>query len=165
MNQTTTIDQLQTLALPPAISYAPQTWGWLALLLLLLAGAAWYAARALYRWQRDRYQRLALAHLAQLQQRLRQSPSELAALRELPLLLKRCALSMPQRTHVANLSGAAWQTFMQTHSHGRLPAHFSQQLALLAYAPEAQLRQLSPAHIDTLLSNARDWLEHLHVAV
>jgi hypothetical protein len=165
MNQAANIDQLQTLALPPAISYAPQTWGWLALLLLLLAGAAWYAARALYRWQRDRYQRLALAHLAQLQQCLNQSPSELAALRELPRLLKRCALSMPQRPPVASLSGAAWQMFMQTHSRARLPADFSQQLALLAYAPEAQLRQLSAAHIDTLLSNARDWLEHLHVAV
>jgi hypothetical protein len=165
MSQAAHIEQLQNLPLPALVSYAPHTWGWLALLALLLAGAAGYLGRWLYRRHRDRYRHQALAQLAQIQQRLATLPTERQALRELPGLLKRCALSMPQQPPVASLGGSAWQTFLQGHSQARLPADFSQQLAQLAYAPEQHLQQLSAAQINALLSHARAWLEQLHVAV
>lgn len=40
------IEQLQTLALPAPVSYLPQTWGWWALLGVVLTGLAVWAARA-----------------------------------------------------------------------------------------------------------------------
>ena len=163
MSQAANIAQLQDLPLPPAVSYMPQTWGWPALLGLLAAYALFLAGRALYRWHRDRYLRLARAELTTLEQRL--AGADLNALRELPELLKRTALSMPQRPAVASLSGDAWQQFLQAHSHVELPADFSRQLAQLAYAPEPELRQLPREQINTLLTISRHWLEHLHVAV
>lgn len=84
------IAQLKELALPSPVSYSPQTWGWWLLLAILLLAAALIGTRRYIQWRRDRYRREALAHLAQL----RSHSDELHALRELPELLKRVALSM-----------------------------------------------------------------------
>lgn len=85
------IDQLKEMALPAPVSYMPQTWGWWCVLGLLLVGLLVWAARRYWQWRRDAYRREALERLAQLQRR----SSDLNALRELPELLKRAALSMP----------------------------------------------------------------------
>jgi hypothetical protein len=90
------IEQLKELALPAPISYAPQTWGWWVLLAVLVVTALLLGARRYWQWRRDRYRREALARLAQLQQR----SGDLSALRELPELLKRVALSMPNTVTV-----------------------------------------------------------------
>ena len=84
------IDQLVELALPAPISYTPQTWGWWTLLGLAVAGVLIWAARRYWIWRRDRYRREALVRLNQLQ-----GSNELSALRELPELLKRVAISIP----------------------------------------------------------------------
>jgi hypothetical protein len=85
------IDQLQELGLPAPVSYAPQTWGWWVLLVVLIVIALVVGVRRYLQWQRDQYRREALARLAQLRSR----SDDLNALRELPELLKRVALSMP----------------------------------------------------------------------
>ena len=85
------IDQLKEMALPAPVSYAPQTWGWWALLALLIVTLVVLGARRYWQWRRDRYRREALVRLEELQQR----SNDLSALRELPELLKRVALSMP----------------------------------------------------------------------
>ena len=90
-SQVPSIDQLKEMALPAPVSYMPQTWGWWCLLGLLLVGLLVWGARRYWQWRRDAYRREALERLAQLQQR----SSDLNALRELPELLKRAALSMP----------------------------------------------------------------------
>ena len=90
------IEQLKEIALPAPISYAPQTWGWWVLLAVLVVTALLLGARRYWQWRRDRYRREALARLAQLQQR----SGDLSALRELPELLKRVALSMPNTVTV-----------------------------------------------------------------
>jgi hypothetical protein len=85
------IDQLKEIALPAPVSYAPQTWGWWVLLGLLVVAVVLVSARRYWQWRRDRYRREALVRLAELQA----SDNQLNALRELPELLKRVALSMP----------------------------------------------------------------------
>ncbi|MGY2343231.1 DUF4381 domain-containing protein, partial [Pseudomonas sp. SDO5532_S415] len=94
------IEQLKEIALPAPVSYAPQTWGWWVLLGLLGLTALIIAARRYWQWRRDRYRREALVRLAQLQQR----SDDLSALRELPELLKRTALSMPTTHHPVGAS-------------------------------------------------------------
>ncbi|WP_213938789.1 DUF4381 domain-containing protein [Pseudomonas sp. dw_612] len=189
------IDQLKELGLPAPVSYAPQTWGWWVLLGLLVVAVLLVSARRVWQWRRDRYRREALVRLAELQRR----SDDLNALRELPELLKRVALSIPsptwnakpvgpgllakapvQPTLILNvraasrasplpqgigaLGGKEWQAFLQRHSSKPLPADFSQQLAQLAYAPDATLRALPAEHRQQLFDTCKLWVEHHHVA-
>lgn len=153
------IDQLQEIALPAPVSYAPQTWGWWVLLGVLIAAALWIGARRYWQWRQDRYRREALLRLAQLQQ----SAEDLGALRELPELLKRVALSMPG-AHAAPLGGSDWQVFLQQHCRQPLPADFSQRLAQLAYAPDATLLAMPSQQRKQLFATCKHWVEHHHVA-
>ncbi|MBO3273842.1 DUF4381 domain-containing protein [Pseudomonas schmalbachii] len=159
------ISQLQELPLPPpVVSYVPQTWGWLVLaLLLLVLLAAWLVMRRL-RWQRERYRREALRRLDQLAQDLGDPERRLRALRELPELLKRVALSTPQAPAVERLGGAEWQAFLQRHGGAPLPADFARQLALLAYAPGERVLALADSEVQALLGTTRKWIEAHHVA-
>ncbi|BBP71059.1 hypothetical protein PHLH6_30630 [Pseudomonas sp. Seg1] len=88
------IDQLKELGLPAPVSYAPQTWGWWVLLAVLILMALIIGVRRHWQWQRDQYRREGLERLAQLRDR----STDLNALRELPELLKRVALSMPTQS-------------------------------------------------------------------
>lgn len=155
------IEQLKELGLPAPVSYAPQTWGWWVLLAILLLAALAIATRRYWQWRRDRYRREALVRLAQLRDR----SDDLNALRELPELLKRVAISMPQSQSVAASEQEDWQRFLQQHSKKPLPADFSQQLARLAYAPDDVLRSLPASQRQALFDTCQHWVEHHHVAV
>ncbi|UVL37937.1 DUF4381 domain-containing protein [Pseudomonas sp. B21-040] len=155
------IDQLKEIALPAPVSYAPQTWGWWALLSVLVLAVLLVSARRYWQWRRDRYRREALVRLAELQS----SDDQLRALRELPELLKRVALSMPTTYPVAALGGEDWQTFLVRHSPQPLPADFSQQLAQLAYAPDSTLLTLKEEQRERLFNTSKRWVEQHHVAV
>jgi len=192
------ISQLKELSLPAPVSYAPQTWGWWLLLAILVVLALVVGARSYRQWRRDRYRREALVRLAQLRGR----SDDLNALRELPELLKRVALSMPspkplRRNTItvgaglpamrpspatseltdrtpslasqrpqgpAALGRSDWQAFLQQHSKRQLPANFSEQLAQLAYAPDATLRALPAEQRQALFDTCQQWMEHHHVA-
>lgn len=155
------IDQLKELALPAPVSYWPQTWGWWLLLALLVLGLLGWTGWRYRQWRRDAYRREALARLTALQ---RHDPS-LPALRELPQLIKRVALSLPgaRREVVAALGGEQWQQFLHARDPS-LPADFGQQLAVLAYAPDSRLSALTEAQRADLFSHCRHWVEHHHVA-
>ncbi|MDE3738787.1 DUF4381 domain-containing protein [Pseudomonas resinovorans] len=160
------IDQLKELAIPaPPFSYFPQTWGWLALLLILLAIAVVWGALRWRRWQRDRYRREALARLDSLGQALADGEQRLPALREMPELLKRVALSMPDAPPVAGLGGAEWQAFLTQRSKAPLPEGFAARLFTLAYAPDAQVLAIPEEEARALLAGCRQWIEAHHVAV
>lgn len=88
------IEQLKELGLPAPVSYAPQTWGWWVLLGALILLTLIIAMRRYRQWRRDAYRREGLERLAQLRSR----SEDLNALRELPELLKRVALSMPTQS-------------------------------------------------------------------
>jgi len=156
------IDQLKELALPPAPSYLPQTWGWAALGIVLVLAVVLYGAWRYRRWQLNRYRREALVQLATLEAALTDPHQRLAALRTLPELLKRVALSMPARPAVATLHSNEWQAFLSAHSRTPLPADFAEQLARLAYAPE---RTLAAVDAQALVQQCRTWVEQHHVAV
>jgi hypothetical protein len=159
-----TIDQLQELALPPTISYMPQTWGWWLLLALVLLGGLLWAARYYWQWQRDRYRREALARLKQLQPLLAEPSQQVAALRQLPELLKRVALSMPGRPAVGSLGASDWQAFLERTSRAPLPEDFARQLADLAYAPDSRVQALAAGQGQQLLTLCTRWVETHHVA-
>lgn len=161
---TPSIDQLHELAPgTPPFSYLPHTWAWLVLGLVLLALALVWLGLRWRRWVRERYRREALQRLDRLAQA--KGNQRLAALRELPALLKRVALSMPDAPPVASLAGAQWQAFLEQRAGQRLPADFVQTLQKAAYAPDDHLLALDAQQVAALFSTSRRWIEGHHVAV
>jgi hypothetical protein len=163
MSEAANISQLQNLPLPAPVSYFPQTWGWLALLLMVLGAALFFAGRAWWRWHLNRYRRAALAELLLIENAVGKHDKR-DALRQLPDLLKRTALAMPGQPDVASLQGGAWQDFLQRCSTTALPADLSRQLAAVSYAPDQQLQALTDVRVQELLGTCRHWLEQHHVA-
>ena len=160
------IAQLQELPLPvPPFSYMPQTWAWLVLLLVVLALIAWWGLRCWLHWQRNRYRREALLQLDSLEQSLSDPKQRLHALRTLPELLKRVALSMNDTAPVAPLSGAQWQAFLAQRLQAPLPENFAARMFTLAYAPDEQVTGLGEQDVTTLFAFSRQWIEAHHVAV
>ncbi|MFJ4067365.1 DUF4381 domain-containing protein [Pseudomonas sp. NPDC089996] len=160
------IAQLQELPLAtPPFSYMPQTWGWWVLLgVLALACVAW-AVRSRRRWRRERYRREALAYFDQLVQGVTDSQRRLQTLRELPVLLKRVGLSMPDAPPVATLAGAQWQAFLEARARAPLPADFAARLHTLSYAPASDVLAIPEPEISTVFALSRQWIETHHVAV
>ncbi|AYF86685.1 DUF4381 domain-containing protein [Pseudomonas sp. DY-1] len=160
------IDQLKELALPvPPYNYFPQTWGWLVLLLVVVSIALVWGALKWRRWQRDRYRREALVRLDTLVGALEDAGQRLAALRELPELLKRVALSMPDAPSVARLGGQAWQAFLAERAPAPLPEGFAKGLFTIAYAPDARVLAIPDAEVRSLFITSRHWIEAHRVAV
>jgi Ca-activated chloride channel family protein len=108
---------------------------------------------------------LALEGLVVIEQELQRPEKRAKALAEIPVLLKRAALSAFPRSEVASLSGEKWLTFLDktigakdfTEGEGRL-------LPELAYAPVQRITQLSDEQIGNLLQLVRRWIKG-HVAV
>lgn len=111
---------------PDAISWLPQTAGWLGLGLAVLVVGGRYTGRALRHWYRNRYRREAMARLY----RLSQNRGGSGFIGELNHLLKLVALVAYPREMVAKLSGEAWASFLNKQCN---QAPFSpQQLQLLS---------------------------------
>lgn len=151
------IAQLKELALPLPVSYSPQTWGWWFLLAILLLAAVIIGARRLIQWRRDRYRREALAQL-------RTNSDELHALRELPELLKRVGRDQDLSPLEPRLQRWRVLSGRLSFKH-KLPDEFAQQLATLAYAPDATLLALPVPCRDAMFDTCKLWVERHHVAV
>ena len=95
---------------PTAISWLPQTKGWLVLGLVLLALLLRYGWKRLRLWYQNRYRREAEKRLVQLEQATAQSN----LLIELNRLLKLTAMAAFSREQVARLSGDAWVDFLNS---------------------------------------------------
>jgi type VI protein secretion system component VasK len=96
------------LPLPDAISYAPQTVGWIFVALIAIALAV-LAVWAIWRRRRQqRYRRVALTELASIEALLAtsqvNSEQRASALAAIPRLLKRTSLAVAPRKQVAEIS-------------------------------------------------------------
>jgi len=159
------LEKLHEIILPDPVSWIPRTIGWYAIFGLILFVACWWAYRRLRHFRKNRYRRLALEGLVVIEQELQRPEKRAKALAEIPVLLKRAALSAFPRSEVASLSGEKWLTFLDktigakdfTEGEGRL-------LPELAYAPVQRITQLSDEQIGNLLQLVRRWIKG-HVAV
>ena len=160
------IDQLQELALPVApFSYWPQTWGWLVVALVAACVAVCWGVLRWRRWRQNAYRREALSRLDALASALNDDTQRLHALRELPGLLKRVALSMPAAPAVARLGGSEWQTFLAGRAAHPLPGDFAAKLYETAYAPDKQVLAMPDTEVQSLFATSRRWIETHRVAV
>lgn len=158
-----TIADLAQLPLPAPVSYWPRTWGWLALLAVVLALAGWAAWRWARRHRRNRYRREALRLLEALRLAANSDPQ---AARALPGLLKRVGLSSvapADRAKVGALAGEDWIAFLKAGADV-FPPDTGALLRTLAYGPPGALQAIPPASMGQLFAASRLWMERHHVA-
>ncbi len=140
--------------LPEAVSYLPQTGGWLAVAVLLVSLLIWWALRRRAAWRRDAWRREALAELAAME-------GDTRRLAGLPHLLRRCALALAPRVDIASLRGEAWIAWLNGRA-GR--THFTREDAarLDALAYESRPVEDDDARIAKLCAA---WLRGRHARV
>ena len=156
----TALRSLKDIALPPQVSFMPQTWGWLLVAVLLAAAALIWAAVAYRKWRRNAYRREALERLEGIEAAIGNPQGQAEAIAALCEVVKRTALSTWPRAQVAALSGAEWAQFIAAHGHGageRLKVLFD----------DLEYRQQAPMDADAagdLVLDTRRWIEEHHVS-
>ena len=154
------LQNLNDIVLPAAESWWPLASGWYILFGLLLTGLVWFSYRTLKRWIRNRYRRAALLELQVLSGRLQNNAERDSCLRQIPILLKRTALSVYPRSEVASLSGKDWYQYL--NSKLKSPV-FTQDTAGMLETITYSFGDLSSVetHATTkLLDASRYWLKH-----
>lgn len=139
------LDLLHEIVPPEAVSWLPQTSGWLILgawlaAIIVIGLRHWLALR-----RRNRYRRVALAELDRIAGRADGTAADVA------LLVKRTALAAYPRERVASLSGAEWAAFLSS-STGDDPvvAGGAEPIASAAYRADA--------YSGPLIEPARRWI-------
>ncbi len=133
------LNQLAEVPDPAPVSMVPQTAGWLVLVGIVLAGAAWRGWRMWQHYRANAYRRAALRAL----EKVGNDPAAVSG------ILKRAAMVAYGRRRVAGLSGQAWVTFLSETGEGPFEGTV---LVSAAY-------QSSPAAADPqLLKAACQWV-------
>lgn len=155
MNDAGSLQNLNDIVVPAPAAWWPLAPGWYVLAGVLLLLGAWWAFRQWSRWKQNRYRRQALSELALI----RDGGNE-SNLREVPVLLKRTAVSAWPRDEVASLSGEAWHRFLdRTAGFSRFCGGAGKTLDQLSYAGRDELNPPA-AEIGRLMDAAESWLKH-----
>ena len=163
MPQADALQSLHDLAIPAAPSWIPQTAGWYVLLAILAVGLAWLAVRLYRRWKANRYRGEALAGLESIKSRLQEPATRGAALAELPVLVKRTALSFDRRANVASLYGEEWLRRLDSSYGGTgFSAGPGRWLIDAAYTPTERLARLQADELDQLIDLVGRWIRKHH---
>jgi cbb3-type cytochrome oxidase subunit 3 len=148
------LEKLNDIVVPQPVSWMPQTWGWLALALLLVALVAFALWRRHRRYVANRYRREALAEIDRLT-----TTQGVGATTGIAEVLKRVALKAWPRETTASLSGAAWLAFLKQQGFsGDTAARVLDDLEYHADddSGEGEARQFA--------KEARSWIERFHVS-
>jgi len=163
MPQADALQSLHDLAVPASPSWMPQTAGWYVLFGVLAVGLIWLTVRFYRRWKANRYRGEALAGLESIKSRLREPATRGAALAELPVLVKRTALSFEPRASVAALYGEEWLRRLDSSYGG---TGFSEgpgrRLIDAAYSPAEQLAHLQADEVNELVELVGLWIRKHH---
>ena len=153
MSDPASLQNLNDIALPGPVAWWPPAPGWYVVLAVLLAAALWFAFRGLKGWQQNTYRRQALRELGAIEKR------GSAAAGEIPVLLKRAALSAWPRADVAGLSGARWHAFLAESAPDDVFAGATGRLLdRVSYRPGDD-RVLSGEEFGRLCAATRCWLK------
>jgi len=156
------LQNLNDIVLPEAAGWWPLAGGWYVMFGLLLVVLAWFAYTSVKRWIDNRYRRAALYQLQLLTEDIDNADKRDYALRQLPVLLKRTALSAYPRSQLASLTGKQWHDFL--NSKVSKPSFTESTTIILdkvAYSV-GELNTVDPGTADKLLKACRHWLKHHH---
>ncbi len=154
------LQNLNDIVLPATVGWWPLATGWYFLIGLSLIGLALLGFRSMRAWVRDRYRRAALHELQLLEDRINRGEERDANLRQIPILLKRAALSAYPRSQVAALTGKDWFHFLNTTA--KIPS-FTEAITItlnnISYSTGEISAVDSPA-TTALLHTSRKWLQN-----
>ena len=151
----TPLQQLRAIHLPPDAGWWPPAPGWWVLAGLILI-AAGIVARLLYRRiQSSRRNRRVLELLTDIRQRFAANANPTGLVTEVSMLLRRVALLTHARREVAGLTGIAWLQFLdQSGGQGQFCNGAGRALADGPYTPSTQVNS------EDLLNLAARWIHH-----
>ena len=159
------LQNLNDIVLPATVGWWPLAPGWYFLIGLLLTVLAWLGYRSLHLWMNNRYRRAALRELQSLEERIHASEERGAEvrdakLRQIPILLKRTALSVYPRSQVASLSGKDWFHFLNsTVENPSFTEFIANTLSKISYS-SGELSDIDSTATAALLNASRQWLKH-----
>ena len=146
----TSLQNLNPIVWPAPPGLWPLAPGWLLLMVIVLLFVVWIGWRSWRKWLANLYRRQALGELKAIQQNRK-------PITQLPLLLKRTALSAFPRTDVACLSGEPWRDFLNSTQHDpAFAGRAGELLDQLAYEPG--LCELNQQDRTVLLAAGENWL-------
>lgn len=153
------LQNLNDIVMPATVGWWPLAAGWYFLSGLLLIGLAWFGYRLLQRWMRNGYRRTALSELKLLENRIDKPEERDAGLRQLPILLKRTALSVYPRYEVASLTGADWHQFLNSKLKQPLFTESMGKILDKAAYSAGSLEDIDQHAATSLLDVSRLWLQ------
>ena len=154
------LQNLNDIVLPAAVDWWPLAMGWYVLIGIVLISVAWFGYQSIQYRLKNRYRREALRQLQMLEANLQNDAKRAASLRQLPVLLKRTALSAYSRTDVASLAGNDWHEFL--NSKLKTPvftASTARHLDNISYSC-GDLAETDSEATAELLSASKYWLQH-----
>jgi hypothetical protein len=108
------LQNLNDIVLPEAAGWWPLASGWYFLLGLLLIILGWFIYTSIQHRIKNRYRRAALHQLQLLAQDINKTDKRDSVLRQIPILLKRTALTAYPRRQLASLTGKSWHDFLNS---------------------------------------------------
>lgn len=165
MNSTdpASLQNLHDIVMPGVVSWWPVASGWYVLSSLVLITVAWFGYSSLKDWVNNRYRRTALNELRLLATGICNEGEHDSSLRQIPVLLKRAALTAYPRRQVASLSGKNWYDFL--NSKVKEPVFTESVIAVLdlvSYS-KGDLETLDPGASKALLNASKYWLQNHQV--
>ena len=108
------LQNLNDIVLPEAVGWWPLASGWYFLLGLLLIILVWFIYTSIKHRINNRYRRTALHQLQLLAPEVNKADKRDSVLRQIPILLKRTALTAYPRRQLASLTGKNWYDFLNS---------------------------------------------------
>jgi Domain of unknown function (DUF4381) len=160
------LEKLADIAVPPPVSFMPQTWGWAVLGAILVLLAGWCLARWQHHRKANRYRAAALAELARIERFLQSGGTPVEVVLAIPPVLKRAALAAWPRGRVASLAQTKWLNFLrETGKDARFPGSFVDLLESIEYRAGQEVTAFSAGDARDCIAVAKAWIETHHVSV
>ena len=158
------LQNLKDIVLPAQVSWWPLAAGWYFLFAIGLIIFTWFGYRLLKRWSSNRYRRAALDEFHLLEKEMQNDARRADSLRQVPVLLKRTALSVYPRKQVAALTGKNWHRFLNSKINKRLfTGTVAETLDQVSYSADG-FNQVTPQASTALFKATHHWLKHHRTA-
>lgn len=154
------LQNLNDIVLPEAATWWPLANGWYFLFGLLLVFLAWFIYTSIQHRIKNRYRRAALHQLHLLAQEVNKTGKRDSVLRQIPILLKRTALTAYPRRQLASLTGKSWHDFLNSKSGTPwFTESICHSLDHISYSV-GNLDTVDAEAVSELLKACKHWLKH-----
>jgi len=154
------LQNLNDIVLPDAIGWWPLASGWYYLIGVLLLVLAWFIYTTVRSWNSNRYRRVALQQLQLLKIDIADSVRRDTGLRQIPVLLKRTALSVYPRGQIASLTGKDWLDFLNSKVGSASFTDSTVNLFDEISYTVGDLNAIETTAVNDLLAASEHWLKH-----